>query len=62
LYDRFAAPIEERYSQEELARWFKAAGLQGIGLVAHRGWLAFGTKPARVNEASYALTSTGGVG
>lgn len=45
LYDRFAAPIERRYSRVEVAGWFERAGLQEIGVVSHRGWLGYGVKP-----------------
>ena len=46
LYDRFAAPIENRYSGRVVESWFREAGLTDIQLISRRGWVAFGFKPA----------------
>jgi len=45
LYDRFAAPIEHRYSQQTMKSWLQAAGLSWVQVVPKRGWVAFGVKP-----------------
>ena len=42
LFDRFSAPIENRYTKQEITAWFKRAGLE-ITYVADRGgWVVFG--------------------
>ncbi|MBI3332994.1 MAG: class I SAM-dependent methyltransferase [Candidatus Omnitrophica bacterium] len=45
LYDRFAAPIENRYSERQVESWFQEAGLRHVQVVPKRGWVAFGCKP-----------------
>lgn len=45
LYDRFAAPIERRYSKAQVERWFSSVGLVGVHVVPLRGWVGYGTKP-----------------
>jgi ubiquinone/menaquinone biosynthesis C-methylase UbiE len=47
LYDRFAAPIERRYSQAEIERWFRQAGLLNILVKPLRGWVGYGVKAGR---------------
>jgi len=45
LYDRFAAPIEYRYSRAEVAGWFLAAALTQVSVRPMRGWVGYGVKP-----------------
>jgi SAM-dependent methyltransferase len=44
LYDRFAAPLESRYSEGEVRRWFTEAELEDLHIVARRGWVAYASK------------------
>lgn len=46
LYDRFAAPLERRYSRHDVEQWFISARLQQVAVVPQRGWIACGQKPA----------------
>ncbi len=46
LYDRFAAPLEHRYSREQVRQWFVSEGFEEIHVVPHCGWLADGRKRA----------------
>ncbi len=43
-FDRFSAPIENRYSKPEVEAWFKRAGLEAIEVRPHFGWVARGRK------------------
>jgi ubiquinone/menaquinone biosynthesis C-methylase UbiE len=45
LYDRFAAPIEKRYSREMIGRWLSGHNLQGVNVSFMRGWVGYGRKP-----------------
>ena len=47
LYDRFAAPIEHRFSREQVKNLFEKRGFSGINitrLTATSGWVAWGYK------------------
>lgn len=44
LYDRFSAPIEQRYTRAEALAFFQQAGLQELVAVNERGWLVTGIK------------------
>lgn len=44
LYDRFAPPIEERYSRTQVLEWFQAEGLKSVEVINYRGWIAWGRK------------------
>jgi SAM-dependent methyltransferase len=44
LYDRFAVPIEERYTLEEVESWFHNAGCSRVKSVNYRGWVAWAVK------------------
>jgi hypothetical protein len=44
LYDRFAAPIEQRYDRTTIEGWLRGAGLKDIAVRPMRGWVAFGRK------------------
>lgn len=39
-FDRFSAPIENRYSRAEVAAWFERAGLQDVVILGGAGWRA----------------------
>jgi len=44
--DRFSAPIENRYTRQQVIDWLKRAGLQNISTKAAYGWVASGQKPS----------------
>lgn len=46
LYDRFSAPIEQRYSREGAEALLRGAGLEGLHAERSRGWMVLGSKPA----------------
>lgn len=43
-FDRFSAPIENRYSKEEILGWYKRAELKEIKILGGSGWRLFGNK------------------
>jgi 2-polyprenyl-3-methyl-5-hydroxy-6-metoxy-1,4-benzoquinol methylase/uncharacterized protein YbaR (Trm112 family) len=43
--DRFSAPIENRYTRQEVAGWLERAGLEEVQVNAAYGWVATGRKP-----------------
>lgn len=43
-FDRFSAPIEKRYSQEEVRTLLASAGLRDIGVHSKYGWIGDGVK------------------
>jgi SAM-dependent methyltransferase/uncharacterized protein YbaR (Trm112 family) len=43
-FDRFSAPIENRYSRAEVADWFERAGLEEIVILGGQGWRASGRR------------------
>ena len=45
-FDRFSAPIENRYTKEEVAAWLERAGLEQVRVSAAYGWVGTGRKPA----------------
>lgn len=45
LYDRFATPIEKRYSKESAQAFLREAGLKQVRVANRRGWMAAGVKP-----------------
>ncbi len=45
LYDRFATPIERRYSLSSAQALLREAGLREIRIANRRGWMAAGIKP-----------------
>lgn len=47
--DRFSAPIENRYTKQEVEAWLERAGLEASGVRANYGWCAWGRKSARVS-------------
>jgi SAM-dependent methyltransferase/glycosyltransferase involved in cell wall biosynthesis/uncharacterized protein YbaR (Trm112 family) len=44
-FDRFSAPIENRYTRDEVLGWLERAGLEGAAVYANWGWLGSGQKP-----------------
>lgn len=47
-FDRFSAPIENRYSQREVQEFLEDAGLQDVAVHPYSGWVANASKPASV--------------
>lgn len=45
-FDRFSAPIERRYTREEVEGWLRDAGLTEARVLPNWGWLGSGRKPA----------------
>jgi len=43
-FDRFSAPIENRYSKREILGWYERAGLEDIKILGGSGWRLFGVK------------------
>lgn len=50
--DRFSAPIENRYSREEVANWLSRAGLEEPRISAAYGWVGTGRKPVVYESSS----------
>jgi SAM-dependent methyltransferase len=53
-FDRFSAPIENRYSRSQVSEWFARAGLDDVEILGGAGWRASGRKSAplgAVNDA-----------
>jgi ubiquinone/menaquinone biosynthesis C-methylase UbiE/uncharacterized protein YbaR (Trm112 family) len=47
-FDRFSAPIERRFTKDEVEHLMHQAGLEGITVLAHHGWIAEGRRPEQV--------------
>lgn len=45
-FDRFSAPIENRYSRAEVAGWFERAGMRDVVILRGKGWRASGRRGA----------------
>jgi SAM-dependent methyltransferase len=45
-FDRFSAPIENRYSRAEIAGWLERAGLEDVVILGGAGWRASGRSSA----------------
>ncbi len=43
-FDRFSAPIENRYSEKEILGWCERAGLKDVKILGSGGWRIFGRK------------------
>jgi len=43
-FDRFSAPIENRYTRAEVESWFERAGLEDINVQPNFGWNGSGRK------------------
>ncbi|HEV2915774.1 MAG TPA: methyltransferase domain-containing protein [Pyrinomonadaceae bacterium] len=50
-FDRFSAPIENRYSRAEVAEWFERAGLTDVVILGGAGWRASGRRHGARLEA-----------
>jgi SAM-dependent methyltransferase len=46
-FDRFSAPIEQRFSPHEVRAWLERAGLDLVTVSPHWGWLGHGWKTPR---------------
>jgi SAM-dependent methyltransferase/uncharacterized protein YbaR (Trm112 family) len=46
-FDRFSAPIENRYSRAEVMGWFERAGLDDLVILGGAGWRASGRRVAQ---------------
>ncbi|MBV9124525.1 MAG: hypothetical protein JO112_14300 [Planctomycetes bacterium] len=46
-FDRFSAPIERRYSRDQVRHWLEDAGLQEVTVAPFSGWLGYGRKPEK---------------
>jgi SAM-dependent methyltransferase len=46
-FDRFSAPIENRYTGAEVRAWLERAGLEEASVRTNWGWIGAGRKPAR---------------
>jgi SAM-dependent methyltransferase len=63
-FDRFSAPIENRYSRAEVAGWFERAGLEDVVILGGAGWRASAKRTAAVakkektQESATALAQT----
>lgn len=44
-FDRFSAPIENRYTRAEVEGWLARAGLEDIRVFSNSGWVGSGRKP-----------------
>jgi SAM-dependent methyltransferase len=44
-FDRFSAPIENRYTQAQVRTWLERAGLEEASVCPNWGWLGSGRKP-----------------
>lgn len=49
-FDRFSAPLEARYSAEEVRLWLVEAGFEEVTVAPYSGWLGHGHKPISVPE------------
>ena len=45
-FDRFSAPLEHRYTREEVERLMQDAGLADVVVLPNHGWIADGLRPA----------------
>jgi len=50
-FDRFSAPIENRYSRAEVAGWFERAGMEDVVILGGAGWRASGQRPAQAQPS-----------
>ena len=46
-FDRLVAPIEGRYTADEVRKWFAEIGFELTALLPGLGWRAIGRRPAR---------------
>jgi SAM-dependent methyltransferase/uncharacterized protein YbaR (Trm112 family) len=48
-FDRFSAPIENRYSRAEVASWFERARMEDVVILGGAGWRASGKSSAKAS-------------
>lgn len=46
-FDRFSAPLESRYTANEVRSWLERAGFVDVQVLPNHGWLGSGRRPAR---------------
>ena len=51
-FDRLSAPLERRYSREQVEQFLKSGGLEEINVFPNFGWVAFGRKPVNAKETA----------
>jgi SAM-dependent methyltransferase/uncharacterized protein YbaR (Trm112 family) len=51
-FDRFSAPIENRYSRAEVAGWFERAGFEDVMILGGQGWRASGRHGGHESSAA----------
>jgi hypothetical protein len=47
--DRLVAPIEGRFSREDVDRWLRDVGLEVVAILPDLSWRAIGRRPAAGN-------------
>lgn len=47
-FDRFSAPIENRYGRADVARWFEHEGMEDIVILGGAGWRASGRRSLEI--------------
>ena len=45
-FDRFSAPFERRFTEQEVRTMFESAGLEDVTVLPNSGWVASGRRPA----------------
>ena len=43
-FDRFSAPIENRYSKEQVVNWYNNASLEDVNILGGSGWRIVGKR------------------
>ena len=56
-FDRFSAPIENRYTRDEVRGWLERAGLTDIQVLPNWGWLGTGKKSVSSQPTTLSATS-----
>ena len=51
-FDRLSAPLERRYTREQVEQFLKLGGLEEINVFPNFGWVAFGRKPVSAEVAA----------
>ena len=52
-FDRFSAPIENRYTRQQVIDWLTRAGLEDISVTPLSGWVGSGRLPVRQEARVY---------
>jgi SAM-dependent methyltransferase/uncharacterized protein YbaR (Trm112 family) len=61
-FDRFSAPIENRYTRAQVRAWLERAGLQDVSVSPNWGWLGSGRKPGGAGAGATAIVEAIGNG